>query len=81
MNADLTFVRCSGKTMSDPDSYLAPYIYGLQKVEEPIGVRNPHRTVPLPREISGDSTEGPFDISAHQIEGFALQLETLHDRY
>jgi hypothetical protein len=83
VNANLTFVHRSGEPMSDPDSDLAPHVDCLQKAEEPTSIRNPHRTVPLSRKISGDSTEGPLqvDISADQIEGFALQLETLHDRY
>ena len=42
MNANLTFVHRSGKTMSDPDSDLAPHIYCLQKLKEPASVRNPH---------------------------------------
>ena len=81
MDANPAFVHRSGKTMPDPDSDLAPHINGLQKVKEPTSVRNPHRAVPLSREVSGDSAEGPLDVSADQIERFALQLETLHDRY
>jgi hypothetical protein len=81
MNANLAFVHRSGETMPDPDSNLAPNIDCLQKVKEPTSVRDSHRTVPLPREISGDSAESPLDIGTDKIEGFALQLETLHDRY
>ena len=81
MDANPAFVHRSGEAMSDPDSNLAPHIDCLQKVEEPTGVRNPHRAIPLSREVSGDSAEGPFDISADQVEGFALQLEALHNRY
>ena len=64
MDADLALVHRPGKTMPDSDSNRAVHIYCLEKGEEPTRVRNPHRSVPLPCEGRGDSTEGTFDIRA-----------------